>query len=239
MIFSAPLVFARTLGFAIKAPGLGHPSTPRTVRIVFAVGITLALATDFPRSIHDFSLTLMIAFVLEMAIGAAMGLSSAILYDGAYAGGRMLDDYLGVRTAMPMATVASGAEFGRLWSNVFLAGLLFSGGFERLLQFFAQSFALFPPGSIPAPGQIHEYALMLATLISQAALIIIGPAVASAFLAQVCLGAIARMVPRLSTFALSFPIIYALALGSSVAAMPRMLPYAAHAWFVMPFRIHG
>jgi flagellar biosynthetic protein FliR len=176
---------------------------------------------------------------LELLIGAAMGLLSSVLYDGAYAAGRFVDDYLGVKTAMPAAAVAAGAEFGRLWSNAFLVVCVLTGGLEHLIILFMTSFRTLPLGYFPEPEQWLTYAIALPTLLVQAGILISGPMVSCVLLAQVSIAALGRVVPKLSTFALSFPIAYAVAIGVTTAALPVLLPLAAHPWFVIPFHAHG
>ena len=122
------LSFSRALGFSLKAPVLGHPSTPHQVRVIFAAILAVAVSPLMTNHQKLSGAILALACLSEALIGMLLGSGSAVLYDAAYAGGRVLDDYLGVRTAMPMATVASGAEFGRLWSLVLLSGCVLLGG---------------------------------------------------------------------------------------------------------------
>ena len=48
---------------------------------------------------------------------------AASLYDGAYAGGRAVDDYVGVKAIAPSVQLVAPSGFGRIWS------LAFTGGF--------------------------------------------------------------------------------------------------------------
>ena len=67
--------------------------------------------------------------VTRVRAGAAIGTAASMLYDGAYCGGRALDDYVGIRaerSERPTSRPAPG--FGRLWSLAFTAAFFAFGG---------------------------------------------------------------------------------------------------------------
>src|SRR5579875_149643 len=141
---SALLVFARSAGFLFKAPGFSHPSVPAVVR----VGIALALAVGVVAPARGFEAAeLAVAVVVEFAIGAAIGYGAAVLYEGAYAGGRLLDDYVGIRGAVPTIAIAGSTGFGRLWSSAFVAAFFLLNAHLVVIGAFASSFARIPPGA--------------------------------------------------------------------------------------------
>ena len=69
-----------------------------------------------------------------------------------------------------------------------------------------------------------------ATLL-RAALFVAGPALAFAFVVQLALAAASRVVPRLSTFTLAFPLVFAAVLLATLAALALVLPAAASPWW--------
>ncbi len=228
------LLFARCTGFVLKAPGFSHPATPKTVRLIVAAALTVTCSGAISRNIACESAEFCFAFAREMAIGAAMGMALAVLYDGAYSGGRALDDYLGVRASLPSASVPSGSGFGRLWSNALLAAFFLGGGVERLVLMFVRSFHVLPLGSVPTAATMLQYAMLVPAMLLDAALVIVGPAIALAFFSQLALAALGRIVPRFSTFALSFPIIFAAALFVTVAVAPNLLVLGETPWIAWP-----
>lgn len=228
------LVAARCAGFVMKAPGFSHPATPKIVRIILIGALALAIAPAISAFASHSPLELWLTFVREIALGAAIGFAASVLYDGAYSGGRALDDYLGVRASMPTATVQSGSGFGRLWSNGMLAAFFLMGGVETLVQIFVRTFTVLPLGMLPTTQTLLQYAMLVPRMILEAALTIVGPAIALAFFAQISLAGIGRIVPRFSTFALSFPVVFAAALFVTIAAAPSMLALGAHPWISWP-----
>jgi flagellar biosynthetic protein FliR len=228
------LVFARSAGMVFRAPGFAHPSVPAPVRIGFALALTFAIAPNIRNVSFDGA-----AFVLAIAgdtlLGAAIGTGAALLYDAAYYAGRAIDDAIGVRGSVPNANVTPAQAFGRLWSSVFLAGFFLLDGYVPVVRALAGSFDAVPPGAFVSAGAWSAFAIALPVTIVRAALLIAAPAFAAVVIVQIALAAVARVVPRLASFSLSFPIVFAAAIVVTVIGVPLFAPLAAHPWLVLPF----
>ncbi len=108
------LTFARCAGFVFRAPGFSHPDVPPPVRAGFAFTLAFALnAHAAPVGARRSRAGSRLRSRRETLIGAAIGIAASMLYDGAFAGGRALDDYVGIRASVPSANVDAGAGFGR------------------------------------------------------------------------------------------------------------------------------
>jgi flagellar biosynthesis protein FliR len=222
------LVFARCAGFVFRAPGFSHPSVPAPVRAGFAYALSLPLShPGFGRlgSVSVFAVT------GEVVVGAAIGIAASMLYDGAYAGGRALDDFVGIRASVPSANVSAGAGFGRLWSLAFVAAFFVLGADRIALDGFAQSFVTLPPGALVATPGLATFAVALPVTLVRAAVFVAGPAISLALIAQLGLAIVARLVPRFSTFALAFPVALGCAVLATIAALPFVLHAAAAPWW--------
>ena len=232
---TALLVFARCAGFMFRAPGFSHPSVPAPVRAGLALVLALAV---FP-AVHGVhapdGVALLLAVIGDLGIGSAIGFAASILYDGAYAGGRALDDYVGVRGSVPTAQIFAGAGFGRIWSLVFTAGFFLLGGYRVLIAAFCRSFESVPPGGTVSAHALYVYAVTLPASIVEAALLVSGPAIALVFVAQITLGALTRVIPRFASFTLSFPIVFATALVATIIAVPLLFGQSAVPWLRVPF----
>ncbi|MGH7728538.1 MAG: flagellar biosynthetic protein FliR [Vulcanimicrobiaceae bacterium] len=227
----AQLVFARCVGFALRAPGFSHPDVPPPVRAGFAYALSLALARLYGGGVRLAPGAFVPALATELALGAAIGTAASMLYDGAFSGGRALDDYVGIRASVPSANVSADAGFGRLWSLAFATGFFVLGGYRIALFGFADAFRTLPPGALVAPAGLATFAISLPTTLLRAALLVAGPAIALALVAQLALATIGRVVPRLNTFTLAFPIVFALALLATLAALPLVFGAAAQPLF--------
>jgi flagellar biosynthetic protein FliR len=224
------LVFARCAGFVFRAPGFSHPAVPPPLRAGFAYALSLALAPAARHGARGFAGDFPFALASEALLGAAIGVAVSMLYDGAYAGGRALDDYVGIRASVPSADVAAGAGFGRLWSLAFATGFFTFGGYRAALLAFDATFTSVPPGTLVRAHDLETFAVALPETLVRAAAFVAGPSLAIAFVAQVGVAMLARLVPRFSTFTLAFPIVFACVVLATVACVPIAIRAAAVPW---------
>lgn len=227
------LVFARCAGFVFRAPGFSHPDVPRVVRAGLALALAACIAPGIAPARTD-GPALVLALVVEFVIGTAIGMAASLLYDGAYAGGRMLDDYVGVKAIAPSVELVAPSGFGRVWSIAFTGGYFLLGAYRPALAAFSESFDRITPG---APFDAHAWApfvVTFATTIAMVALAVAAPAVALAFVTQIALAALSRTVPRFATFTVSFPIVFAAVLIVTAIALPVAIAAAGHPLQMLP-----
>jgi flagellar biosynthetic protein FliR len=217
------LVFARCAGFAFRAPGFSHPSTPATVRAGLAIFLAIGIAPGVAppaMNLHDASFA--IACVMEFLLGSAIGAGASIVYDGAYAGGRAVDDYAGIKAIAPSLQIVAPSGFGRIWSLAYTGGFFLLGAYRITVVAFAQSFAHVP---LAAPVDIHALAAYSVHLLGTIVLVAVGvaaPAIGLAFVVQIAIGALSRAVPRFGSMTLIFPLAFAAALIATVLAVPAI-----------------
>jgi flagellar biosynthesis protein FliR len=220
-VVTALLVFTRCAGFVFRAPGFSHPSVPAPLRAALAAALAIAITPGIgrPAQVVDV-IAFVIALLTEFLIGSAIGMTASLVYDGAYAGGRVVDDYVGVKAIAPSLQLVAPSGFGRVWSLAFTGGFFLSGAYRLAVLGFAQSFARVPPGGSLHPQGWSTYAAEFAATIVVVALQVAGPAVALAFVVQIALGALSRVIPRFGSFTLTFPLAFAAALVATAIALP-------------------
>jgi flagellar biosynthesis protein FliR len=228
------LVFARCAGFAFRAPGFGHPSVSHAVRAGLAVCLTVALTSSVPVRVHLDGAPFVLSLAREFLLGSAMGVGASLLYDGAYAGGRIVDDYVGVKAIAPSIELVAPSGFGRVWSLAFTAGYVLFGAYRVALFAFSQTFVRIPPGAFVDAHALGSYAMTLASEIVLVGASVAGPAIAVAFVTQIALAALARSIPRFSSFTLSFPLVFGVVLIATALAVPIVAARAANPILVFP-----
>lgn len=219
------LVFARCAGFLSRAPGFSHPSVPPPLRAALAAVLAALLAPGM-RSLHPDAGQLLAAAAVELAVGAAIGYGSAVLFEGAYAGGRLLDDYVGIRGSVPTIAIAGSIGLGRLWSSLFVAAFFLLNGHLAVIAACADSFRILPPGAALDREAFLGYAIALPETIVRAALLVAGPALVLTASIQIALAAVSRVVPRFGSFTLPFPIVFGAVVLVTLATMPVLVPLA-------------
>jgi flagellar biosynthetic protein FliR len=224
---SGLLVLARCAGFVFRAPGFSHPSVPVALR----GGLALSLATLVARplavrlrgeDVYGFVAALLVEFLL----GSAIGMTASLIYDGAYAGGRVVDDYIGVKAIAPSIALVAPSGYGRVWSLAFTGAFFLTGAYRPMLLAFAQSFSRIPPASAIDAAQWTSFTAWFAQTFVVVALQVAAPAVAAAFVVQIALGALSRVVPRFGSFTLAFPLAFAAALLASTVVVPLEAQHA-------------
>ncbi len=233
MTATAWLVFARCAGFASRAPGFSHPSVPHAVRAGIALLLTVAIAPGV-RAAHAGGTALLLAFLIEFVLGSAIGMGASLLYDGAYAGGRMLDDYVGVKAIAPSVALVAPSGFGRIWSIAFTGGYFLFGAYRVTVLAFSESFTRIPPGTPFDPHAWLAFAATLAATIVLVAVAVAAPAIALAFVVQIALAALSRTIPRFVGFSLSFPLVFAAVLLVTMLSIPLLAARAAHPLLFYP-----
>ena len=232
---TALLVFARCAGFVFRAPGFSHPSVPASVRVGLAAVLALGLWPAIRTAEPSVGAAFLIAIATEIAIGAAIGFATSVLYDGAYAAGRALDDYVGIRGSVPSAALFAASGFGRIWSLTFLAGFFLLRGYDPLIQVLADGFSRLPPGAALHEAGFRGFATALPGLIMKAAILIAGPSIALVFVMQCALGTLSRAIPRFANFTLSFPVNFAAVLLVTLVMVPLLLHVGGRPWILLPF----
>ncbi len=233
MSASELLVFARCAGFVFRAPGLSHPSVPHAVRAALAILLTIAIAPS-QREVAVAEAALVVLLVGEFVLGSAMGLASSLLYDGAYAAGRMLDDYVGVKAIAPNLEIVAPSGFGRMWSIAFTGGYFLLGAYRTAMYGFARSFDRVPPGFLVDAHAWGVFAVALASTIVQVSVAVAAPAISLAFVTQVTLAAVARTIPRFASFTLSFPLVFGVVLIATAISIPLAAAQAARPLILFP-----
>lgn len=215
------LALARCAGFVFRAPGFSHPSVPAPLRAGLAAALAMAIASRDQRAPPNADgAALVVALLAEFLLGSAIGMAASLIYDGAYAGGRVVDDFVGVKAIAPSLQLVAPSGFGRVWSLAFTGGFFLSGSYRLALLGFAQSFTRIPLGVSLHPDGWRAFAAAFASTIVLVALQVAAPAVALAFVVQIALGALSRVIPRFGSFTLAFPLAFAAALVATAIAVP-------------------
>ncbi|MGB6521488.1 MAG: flagellar biosynthetic protein FliR [Candidatus Cybelea sp.] len=218
---SGLLVLARCAGFVFRAPGFSHPSVPVALRGGFALSLATLVAPALGLRIRGEEVYAFAAALLaEFLLGSAIGMTASLIYDGAYAGGRVVDDYIGVKAIAPSVVLVAPSGYGRVWSLAFTGAFFLTGAYRPMLLAFAESFNHIPPASAIDAARWTSFVAGFTQTFVVVALQVAAPAVAAAFVVQVALGALSRVVPRFGSFTLAFPLAFAAALLASTVVVP-------------------
>ena len=146
-------------------------------------------------------------------MGATLGLAAQLVAEAVACAGRLLDDAVGLRLGIVPAVAPPG--FGGLWSLAFVVGLFASGGIDRLILAFAESFSAIPLGGALNAHVLARFGPVAAATLLRIAVEAALPALGIAMLTQAGFAALGRVMPRFANMFLGFPSAYA---GVTLAA---------------------
>jgi flagellar biosynthetic protein FliR len=167
----------------------------------------------------------LIALVVEMAIGVLLGLIAQFVFAAVQVAGELAGVQMGFGLAalIDPQTHDRGVALSQ-WQTTF-ALLLFLAvdGHHVLIQAVAESFRRIPAGATALSGAAIGMTLAFAGEIFVLALQVAAPVVLLILLVNACLGALAKLIPQLNVMVVGFPITVAAGLFMLAAAQPFTL----------------
>ncbi len=223
---TALLSFLRISAVMFSLPVYGDASTPIRTRVMCSVALTLALFTMIPTSYVsglDFSLMGMgLAALSEILLGLSIGFVARMLFDGLVAAAGLLGYQMGFGTAnlfIPDAGMQMDSFSALHRMLMFL--IFFSLNLHHLFfAAMARSFTLIKAGEFAVSPQFAEAIVLQSEVIFVTALQVGAPVLVSLLFSTAALGLMARAVPQLNVFSLSFPIGFATGLLIYIATLP-------------------
>jgi flagellar biosynthetic protein FliR len=215
------LAFARCAGFVFRGPGFSHPAVPPMLRAAFAIVLAVAIAPSLHANVSHFDgIAAVLALMLEFLVGSTLGMAASLVYDAAYAGGRLVDDYVGVKAIAPSVELVAPSGFGRIWSLVLTGAFFLTDAYRLTLWSLATSFERMPLDGTFHAGAWGAFAASFCMQFVAVALQIAAPAIGLAFVVQIALGSLSRVIPRFGSFTLAFPLAFAAALIATAIVVP-------------------
>jgi flagellar biosynthetic protein FliR len=237
-LFAFLLVLCRVGGALVFLPLPGFKSAPQPVRVVLALGFTMALMPVWPAMDGSQVTPGMLAgwIAAEAAFGIAMGVAVAIVLEAFGLAAQILGlqaGYAYASTIDPTTEADSGVllVFAQLMGGM----LFFAMGLDReVLRLFAQTLERVPLGVYRLGLPAAEILIRLSSGMFSVGLRLALPVVALLMMVDVALALLGRLNQQLQLLSLAFPakMLTALLMLSWVAALfPRMLMASSgHAW---------
>ena len=219
------MVMTRISAFFLIAPVFGTPSMPVTIKVSVTIFLSVFFSLINPAIAAAHQASAIQAILLlgsEATYGLALGIIASVLFSTVQLAGRIAEDQMGLTMAeiLDPLTGEQGLPVATLLELIFTIAFLAANGHHLLLKALHKSFELFPPGKIPSiatlTGNIYEAtAMMLAAGLQLAA-----PILAALLMLMVILAILARLVPDMDIFFISFPLRIALGFVMLIAFVP-------------------
>ena len=219
------MVMTRISAFFLVAPIFGTPSIPQTMKVSAIVLLSVFFSLINPpvaAAQQASAIQAMLLLGSEATYGLALGVITGVLFATVQLAGRIAEDQMGLTMAemLDPLTGEQSLPIATLLELVFTIAFLAANGHHLLLKVMHHSFELFPAGQIPSiatlTGNIYEATTMMLT----AALQLAAPILAALLVLLVILALLAKVVPEMEIFFISFPLRIAVGLIMLIAMMP-------------------
>lgn len=213
-VLSTAAVLARCTGMILTAPVVGDPRVPRQFKVGFGLLLTIVLVPLVPTPAPDANVIATV--VVEMFVGALIGLSAKLVLDGAlYAGGiASFPAGMAIASQLDPVTQTNIPILGSIYNLLGVLTFLAIGGHRTLIGALVRSY------DVVAPGGVTLSDGWLGPVISMTGRVIVigfrmaAPIIIAGLLVNVCLMLIARSVPQMHILIVGAPIKLAVGLLS-------------------------
>ncbi len=225
------LVTARVGGLMAVAPLWSLSTLPLVARGAVTVALALLLVPLAPAAgAPEQPFAIPLPMLLEFAIGTAIGLTAAVLVQGAALAGEVLSLQMSLSLGPALLPTPDTPVSGVGQLKTFLALLVYlsAGGHVMLIAGLAESLRVVPPG-LPMAGDGARAAAGLLGSLFTTALQAAAPVMGALFVTTVALAIVGRAVPQVNTMLVSFPVSIAVGLVMLGASL-EVVASAMHGW---------
>jgi len=199
-------VLARVAAFVTAAPVIGQGSVPVRVRALWALALTVALAPIAPPAQFDVEtapLAVARGLVLEIAVGALLGLVARLVFDAVTLGAEAMSLSMGLGASSLFDPMLGehGSVLAVLQGQVALALFLALDGHHHLLRVLGRSFETVPLLAPQLGPGVAMGVLHVVSTITSSGLALAAPVLVLVLLFQTGLAVVSRAVPTLGSFA--------------------------------------
>jgi flagellar biosynthetic protein FliR len=199
----------RVSGFVLAAPIASEAVVPGMVKIVLTLSLAFLLGPliQVPAGLSIFSATGVLAAVMELLIGVAIGMVVQVAFESLVFAGQSISLAMGIGFAT-LVDPQRGAEvpvLGQLFMIIGTLTYLSINGHLLLLGALAQSFHTLPIGAPLGQNFLGSLVLWGAQIFDTGLLIAL-PAIIALVIVNLALGVVTRAAPQLNLFGIGFTI---------------------------------
>jgi flagellar biosynthetic protein FliR len=209
--FRLLLVFVRIGSAMAIMPGLAEIYVAGRVRLLLAVGLSLALAGPLGPTLPampDEPLALARLLAAEVVLGLFIGSAAKVIFAALHIAGTTIAFHSGLATAaiFDPNEATQGTLPGNFLTTTALVLLFVTDSHHRLVEALAASYATLPPGAALPWGDMAE---LIARLVDQAfglGLRLAAPILLVSVLTYLAMGVLNRLMPTFQVFFIALPL---------------------------------
>jgi flagellar biosynthetic protein FliR len=226
VLLSISLVFVRISAILAILPFFGDSPVPVRIRILFSVALTAIIwplipaswGQNLPTSILPYALVV----VKEAALGMTIGFLAKVLFDGIIAAASLVGYQMGFGTAsLFIPDAGQQMDSFTAFHRIVVLLLFLAMDFHHVyLSALTETFRALGPGQFWINSQNIELLISHSALVFSSAIQLAAPVLIALLFATAALGLMARAVPQLNVFIISFPVGFFIGLLVYIASLP-------------------
>ena len=203
------LIFARFLAFAKFAPVIGRNEVNMTIRLGFALVMTIIFFNIVDAGTMPQNFPFVIGLFINAIVGAFLGFIASAIFSAISAGGDMINMQMGLSSAVmfDQSTRTQGSLLSAFFNLLAAVIYINIGGIYWLMRAMEKSFELcgvfitsFDMNLLASP----EYLIAITANVVYVGLQIAAPILIASLGQDIILGIISRTAPQVNVFQLSF-----------------------------------
>lgn len=206
------LVFARTGTMLMLLPPIGDANVPSRVRLLLALGLTLALAptvsSAYPSQAPANIASLVFMIAMEVTAGLMIGSLTRVIMSAISIAGTIIANQMGIAYAESLDPTQHGQQgvvIGNFLSMLAVV-LIFGANLHHLaIGAVAGSYHLIPPGTSLPTGDMAELSIRITSSAFALGFQLSAPFIVFGFAVNAGFGVLARMMPQLQIFFIATP----------------------------------
>ncbi len=225
-LLTGALAFLRISVILFALPMIGDPPTPVRARILIGLALTFGLYDIIPAGfaphLDTDLLSLSTYVVREVLVGLVIGFLARVGFDGFLMAANVVAYQMGFSTASLFVPDAGAQMDGFTAFHRLIVMLMFlSLNLHHLfISAIADSFRLIPGGMAGMHGSLITLLVTSTAGIFSIAVQLAAPILVALLFTMAGLGLIARTVPQMNVFTMSFPISFGVGLLVYIATLP-------------------
>ncbi len=220
------LAFLRIGAILLALPLIGDPPTPMRVRVLLALSLAIGLSSLIPKialpSLETDVLSVALIVCREVVIGMVIGYLARMCFDGILMAASIVAYQMGFGTSSLFVPDA-GAQmdaFSAFHRVVVMLIFLALDLHHVFIGAIAETFVLIPAGTATMNTSLATMFITLTGGILSIAIQLSAPILVAMLFTMAGLGLVARTVPQMNVFTMSFPVSFFLGMVLYIATLP-------------------
>lgn len=220
------LAFLRITGILFALPIIGDSPTPVRARILAGLALTIGLQPVIPVAwapALSVDVLQIVAYVLrELFIGLVTGFFARVAFDGLVMAASIVAYQMGFGTAnLFMPDYAERLDSFTAFHRMLVMLIFLSLGLHHIfISAIVDSFLLIPGGTATLNGSLASLLINLTGGMIAVSIQLAAPILVALLFTMAALGLVARAVPNMNVFVISFPMSFVIGLVVYIATLP-------------------